>query len=33
MRKRCREIGALLKVTDTGQGTTVTLTMDLPDAD
>jgi signal transduction histidine kinase len=32
MRKRCREIGARLEVKNTGQGTEVALTMDLPDA-
>ncbi len=33
MRKRCREIGAQLQIKDTGQGTMVRLTMDLPDAE
>lgn len=32
MRKRCRELGARLEVKNTGQGTEVALTMDLPDA-
>lgn len=32
MRKRCREIGARLDITDMGLGTMVALTMDLPDA-
>jgi signal transduction histidine kinase len=32
MRKRCREIGAQLDITDMGPGTMVALTMDLPDA-
>jgi signal transduction histidine kinase len=32
MRKRCREIGARLEITDMGPGTMVALTMDLPDA-
>jgi signal transduction histidine kinase len=32
MRKRCREIGARLDITNTGPGTTVAMTMDLIDA-
>ena len=32
MRKRCREIGARLQVTNTGRGTEVMLSMELPDA-
>jgi signal transduction histidine kinase len=32
MRKRCREIGARLEITDAGPGTMVALSMDLPDA-
>jgi signal transduction histidine kinase len=32
MRRRCNEIGARLEITDTGPGTRVALTMDLPDA-
>jgi signal transduction histidine kinase len=32
MRKRCREIGARLEITDMGPGTMVELAMDLPDA-
>jgi signal transduction histidine kinase len=32
MRKRCREIGARLEITDTAPGTMVELTMDLLDA-
>jgi len=32
MKKRCREIGARLEVAETGMGTMVALTMELPDA-
>lgn len=32
MRKRCREIGATLSLTDAGPGLCVTVAMDLPDA-